>query len=1141
MNDIMATTVKDDTLRWTSIVITCAAGNLREGVEEECKRLSSGGLLPPHDNLLVVEDPQPLSSGSADQEGEKGPTTGVGSGGATINAILVAAERLSAQLHHTTVTSEVVEGSRILVVHIGRHLPHTPGGSVLLRVSPSLSCVPPRACTTPPTLLQHNIWMATKMSSKTGAGVWVTSLDTFIPNTADLRPPLIEGCKGAVVVTQAASLQHAALHGVVVTDHQDNISRMEYRMPLEELNKIFRTGVGRVISGLVFLSTNLTERLLGLHTQPPLDRCTYYGTDSGIAPLQMSLYFDLLAPLCCGTSYDQYVSGQCGAMYSQAASYSSTSHQESQAARMQIWKHLHGLKATLHEIKGAEHHYLSSGSPYKHSIMPLLPAASNSFGDSENQDRKSDVVTVNGIIQGCVTPAADGKVIHIIDSWIGEGVSLTSTDSCVLSGVQLLSEVSLNMELVGECVWQMYPSEGTVNTVTCYGMSDDLTATHLDPTATIFNTTWSDFFTHTAIEKKDLWIDPDSKNQTVLTAKLFPTSLPVVKQMKIMVTLVRAVINDQFQVDWKSTLAEWRTSQRTSIQNLMNKCELMNLVKLQEAIYLETVKKYIMETADDMEGKSLLPLFNYIVTRPGGEAVEQILTLLHHLLDSPRPSTSRLLANVADLLGCLASGRGGLRSGPAANPQWRNALMLLKNGKQEAAVELMLEVCKKWMKSGNPEDLIRAARHYERASQIVIAQQVETAGQHVWWWRKEKVEGVGVVGMGVWVEAACPARLDLAGGWSDTPPICYEQGGAVLNVAIKVNNKKPITARVRVIPETKVVCVLGDWCGGETRLTWTHLDHLRDYDNPMAPGALIKAVLLYCRLVDPHSSDSLASQLRHRCGGGVEVEVCSHLPQGSGLGGSSLVAGTLVAAVAALLGYPLPSHTTLIHATLCIEQWLTTGGGWQDQVGGLVGGVKLGVSGRGTPVTVSSYRIPLSQQFIYTLSTHLLLLYTGKVRLARNLLQTVIRNWYARDPTITSCFAQLQQLGVKAAGAMLEEDIQMLGTCIDRYWELKKMVASGCEPTKVTVLMATLRTHCLGMALAGAGGGGYLYALKAGPQQLSHNLQLGDLTCDCVEVDEEGLVVQVDGQLLSRPTDENEILTKEQLVKLQIDVSLVNE
>lgn len=63
-------------------------------------------------------------------------------------------------------TSEVVERSRILVVHIGRHLPLSPGGSVLLRVSPALSFVPPHACITPPTLLQHNIWMATK--------VWLT-------------------------------------------------------------------------------------------------------------------------------------------------------------------------------------------------------------------------------------------------------------------------------------------------------------------------------------------------------------------------------------------------------------------------------------------------------------------------------------------------------------------------------------------------------------------------------------------------------------------------------------------------------------------------------------------------------------------------------------------------------------------------------------------------------------------------------------------------------------------------------------------------------------------------------------------------------------------------------------------------------
>ncbi|XP_069956063.1 L-fucose kinase, partial [Cherax quadricarinatus] len=266
--------------------------------------------------------------------------------------------------------------------------------------------------------------------------------------------------------------------------------------------------------------------------------------------------------------------------------------------------------------------------------------------------------------------------------------------------------------------------------------------------------------------------------------------------------------------------------------------------------------------------------------------------------------------------------------------------------------------------------------------------------------------------------------------------------------------------------------------------------------------------------------------------GGLEVEVWSHLPQGSGLGGSSLLAGTLLSAIVVLLGHPAPRPSHLIHATLCIEQWLTTGGGWQDQVGGLVGGGKLGVSSQGTPVTVSTYNIPLSHTFVTSINQHLLLLYTGKVRLARNLLQNVIRNWYAGDPTITSCFSQLRELALRAAGAMLHNDLEMLGSYINDYWSLKKMVASGCEPTMVSKLMTTLQEHCLGMSLAGAGGGGYLYALKARPGPLADSVDLGDLTSDCVEVDQEGLELWVAGEAVTRATEDEDVLNHETLMAL---------
>ena len=45
--------------------------------------------------------------------------------------------------------------------------------------------------------------------------------------------------------------------------------------------------------------------------------------------------------------------------------------------------------------------------------------------------------------------------------------------------------------------------------------------------------------------------------------------------------------------------------------------------------------------------------------------------------------------------------------------------------------------------------------------------------------------------IGFMFKLACflSARIDLSGGWSDTPPITYEQGGTVLNVAVKLNGQ----------------------------------------------------------------------------------------------------------------------------------------------------------------------------------------------------------------------------------------------------------------------------------------------------------------------------------------------------------------
>lgn len=57
-------------------------------------------------------------------------------------------------------------------------------------------------------------------------------------------------------------------------------------------------------------------------------------------------------------------------------------------------------------------------------------------------------------------------------------------------------------------------------------------------------------------------------------------------------------------------------------------------------------------------------------------------------------------------------------------------------------------------------------------------------------------------------------------------------------------------------------------------------------------------------------------------------------------------------------------------------------------------------------------------------------------------------------------------------------DLQKVGSCLDRNWEMKKRMAPGCETAIISRIMAAIRPFAHGMCMAGAGGGGFLYVLS---------------------------------------------------------------
>lgn len=603
------------------------------------------------------------------------------------------------------------------------------------------------------------------------------------------------------------------------------------------------------------------------------------------------------------------------------------------------------------------------------------------------------------------------------------------------------------------------------------------------------------------ITKEDLWpphVEEDDMN--IMNAKLFPVahtdrtpSLADILWLANTDSTDRTLLQP-WRSSWRLSLAEVSKATRTCtkgkfgcltalsqtilclaikhrhFQLLFSFSQVLSLVDYEEEfawrneLFFSVGEARAKQILTEGESLGLSKFFGNAVVEAYHARVLEALDEIAATCSSPGIA-ARTLASIADVLGHLAGGKGGMRSGPAGNKQWKLGFDELERGNIADGVRALARERGNWL--GRPEHLVRAARHYEGAAQILIRHAVMTARTFV-----SLSEG-SPAPMNCWVVAECPARLDLSGGWSDTPPITYEHGGAVVTVAIQVDDKKPIGAKVRRIPDQHLQLHVGSGFA-KSVLILKEIEDLADYNQPHAPGALLKAALYCAKVVDPDSA--LHTQLKEKYDGGFEMAVWSNLPQGSGLGTSSILAGALLAALWRCIGkqYTLKD---LIHAVLHLEQMLTTGGGWQDQVGGLVGGLTLGTSGVGLPLLVNFKRLAVSSSVIARLNKQLFLVYTGKTRLARDLLQNVIRQWYARLPGIVATEDDLVKGAHVCVSAVEHGDLPALGKCMENYWAQKKRMAPGCEPAIVASMRVALESYALGITMAGAGGGGFLYIL----------------------------------------------------------------
>lgn len=325
-----------------------------------------------------------------------------------------------------------------------------------------------------------------------------------------------------------------------------------------------------------------------------------------------------------------------------------------------------------------------------------------------------------------------------------------------------------------------------------------------------------------------------------------------------------------------------------------------------------------------------------------------------------------------------------------------------------------------------------------------------------------------------------PARLDLAGGWSDTPPYCIQTGGRVVNLAVNLNGQPPMQVFVRLSKRPTIVLRSIDNGVSEEITSYEQLDQLATLGSAFSiPRAALSLAGFHPRFHSQRFS-TLEAQLKE-LGGGIELSLLAAIPQGSGLGTSSILAATILGALSDFcrLGW---TREAICHRTLILEQLLTSGGGWQDQFGGVFPGVKVLESVPGWQDSVSVRWLPDRSFTDPETRGSWLLYYTGITRMAKTILAEIVAGMFLNEGPRLSLLDDLKAHALAAVDALQGGNLQAVGRVIDRSWRLNKALDSGTSNPEVEALIALIADYTYGQKLLGAGGGGYLLICAKDPE-----------------------------------------------------------
>ncbi|KAJ7561420.1 hypothetical protein O6H91_03G028100 [Diphasiastrum complanatum] len=646
-------------------------------------------------------------------------------------------------------------------------------------------------------------------------------------------------------------------------------------------------------------------------------------------------------------------------------------------------------------------------------------------------DLAPSAVIVSSIIHEGVTV---GKRSFVFDCTLESGAKVGS--ECILMGIHWQNKIheeddehkmndSKYLNLPDRhCMWEVPLRATEDRVILCCGIGDNPKA-HIEQGGTFCGKPWSEFFTFHDIKKQEIWPQTTSLPENLWFAKLFPIS-PAGKGSDLAMWMMGFDSRNDERL-----LKKWRQSVRISLADL-HSCIDFGTLYHNSARHRAGLAAGFAEDSlkSGSMGRNLAKLFQDILHEdiPEAQSLKSFLKMWSgYKVDAPRVPASRVFQVYGDLYRACG-------------------------------------------------DHLLAVANEQKAWQAVATETAAAIGQQfseseVKWFDFQHTSNLALEIFSRTAVVRLPVRVDIVGGWSDTPPWSLECIGRVLNMAVLLEGSAPIGAEVHVTSTLGVTVSddLGNSC---------FVEDPRALVGPFLeedPFRLVKAALAVTGY----------NQFSGQSAWGLEIRTWANTPRGSGLGSSSILAAAVVKALLQVKDSD-SSDSNVVRLVLVLEQLMGTGGGWQDQVGGIYNGIKCTTSFPGPPLTLEVQPIHIQPQLQRELEQRMLLVFTGQVRLARTVLQRVVQRYLQRDAVLITTVRRLAELAKSCHEVLIAGNLDHIGKVMLEAWHLHQELDPHCSNSFVDQLFQKVSQFSSGFKLVGAGGGGFALVLAKDVKSADH-------------------------------------------------------